>query len=186
MSEKRLNADADLLNKYRIEKCTWNEIDDKILSNALGMFELHAKQRSDLIRAYLLAEAIVFAMFASMWEASAYGACIIVAGANLILNLGFYAMDIRNLQLIHTCEDILKVSEARLVLQSTWHDDNKERIRFLHKCEKEKDYLEIYGATFKFFPITHRYVYYTIFTLMSILSLSGMGFSIYLLTQSNL
>jgi len=166
-------------DRYQGKEFPFDEkVDGIILAHAYSLFDLHAKQRMDGFRSYLVASAVVFAAFAAMWREEAYSACAMVAFVYLVINLGFYTLDLRVLQLIKIAESTLIVIQAKLRASANWSEVDKSKIEFFRESDAE-NYL-IDRAFLKFGRITYRDVFYRIFGVMSVLSFIGLAISLYL------
>ena len=146
----------------------FGEIDETILDHGFRLFDLHAKQRMDGFRSYLIASAVLFAAFAAMWREQASLACAMISGAYIVINLAFYTLDVRVLQLIKYAEQMLAVSQARLAGKSQWNDADKSKIEFFNQSDDEQYLVRVRSV--RFGKITYRDVFYKIFGLMTILA----------------
>lgn len=176
MSQDRKKNGESLRTKYWTEP-KFDDADQTILEHGRALFDLHAKHRMDAFRAFLIATGIMVSVFAAMWNEGAYSACFIISAAYLVINLAFYALDQRVLQLLHLAEDMIKVAEAKLANTAKWYDSDREKVEFFQKSETEFDYLKIAGQTIPMFPVTYRYVFNSLFSLMSFLSIIALTFS---------
>lgn len=155
-----------------------DKIDKIILDHRFSLFDLHAKQRMDGFRSYLVASAVIFAAFAAMCREGAYSACAMISFVFLIASFGFCTLDLRALQLIKISESALTVLQAKLRASSDWHDADKDKIEFFRKSDFETHLLKL--RSMRIGRITYRHVSYKIFAVMSVLSLVGFVVSLFL------
>src|SRR5690349_1270068 len=126
MAAEHPKRHAEIIGRYASKAHQFDEKTDGLLiEHAFGLFELHAKQRMEGFRSYLIATAIIFAAFAAMWREHAFTACAVIAVAHLVITLVFYMLDVRALQLIRYAESILSVLQAKLRSEVDWADEDR-------------------------------------------------------------
>jgi len=168
--------------RYRGKEIVFDDTDRIILDHAYKHFDTHAKSRTDNFRSFLIVSALAFASFATLWREDAYFACAVIAFAFVFINLTFYMLDIRALQLLKLSERALAVSHARLAAACDWSDLDRDKIELFRQSDYERYLVETHGI--KVGKITTRDVYYKIFSLMMIVSIIAFVASVSLLVPS--
>jgi hypothetical protein len=148
-----------------------------LLDHGLELFKMHAKQRMDGFRHYLIATAIFFAALAQMWTKGEYAICAVLSALLFIINLGFYVLDRRALELVHHSEELLAVVHQKLKEAVTWTEEEKNKILFLEESNNESYLINCNRG--RFLQISYRSVFWKLFHIMGVLAIICFIFSIW-------
>ena len=146
-----------------------NESEKIILEHGLELFKIHAKQRIDGFRHYLIATAIFLAALAQMWTKEEFEICAVISLLLFIVNIGFYVLDRRVLELVHYSEDLLNTIHGKLQNKVDWTETEKEKIIIFNKSNEEGYLINTrFGRALQ---ISYRSVFWKFFFIMGFVSI---------------